>query len=293
MDRFQILKNSEAKSCYAPLLNMPSGKGKIFTNVTQENYIPRSELAGINLEVPAGRARFTHQIVHALSEDLERQSIARRIFSVDRLEAGEMAFYEKGHTPVYCYQSNGGEFSNIATIPESIARVIVPTSYIPSENRIPLSHLRLDNTENLALHVRNNAFQEIIGREQSLAIVLLDEVALRSHKILETPLLDNLELLRGTLLRALEIQNNTATIFMNAQQYVLMRHFGRDELDVERSRDLLQIGIMAHFRGAMIIVSRNIPAGNIYLTAVPEAVGYLPIREDVTAIYQDDPVNAE
>jgi hypothetical protein len=173
-------------------------------------------------------------------------------------------------------------------------RVIAPTFEIPFHAEIPISHIRTTTPpEHLILQVRNGAFQEIRDYEQQYALEMMDEVTLRNGRtIIETPeRLNNPDTLKETLLRALESlpRDSDARIFMNATEYTTMRHFHRDDLDHQRSRALLQMGFMATFRGATVMVFRAVPSGNIYLTAGPEAVGHFPIRSDITIMPVNDP----
>lgn len=66
--------------------------------------------------------------------------------------------------------------------------------------------------------------------------------------------------------------NRVATVAMNARDYADLRKFGRDILDVESRVYLLKQGLMATIWGAMIITSRAIPSGQVFILGEPETL---------------------
>jgi hypothetical protein len=65
-----------------------------------------------------------------------------------------------------------------------------------------------------------------------------------------------------------------------------------DQFDPSMSRQILATGMMGALWGARVYVSSIFPAGRIYLTAEPEFVGRMPLR-DLVVLSADDPLNLQ
>jgi len=70
-----------------------------------------------------------------------------------------------------------------------------------------------------------------------------------------------------------------------------IRKWGRDQLDIETQRELLQTGIMGRIWNAQITTSRVIPRGKVFVCTEPEFLGVMPIRIELTVWPADDPEN--
>jgi hypothetical protein len=82
------------------------------------------------------------------------------------------------------------------------------------------------------------------------------------------------------------------SLFMNAREYADIRRSMRDALDVGTHREILATGLMGTLWGAQVFVSSVFPAGRIYMTAEPDLVGRMPLR-DIVVLSADDPLNLQ
>lgn len=66
-----------------------------------------------------------------------------------------------------------------------------------------------------------------------------------------------------------ELGRRVTRVFMNAVDYADCRKFGRDVLDIESKRAMLNRGFQATLLGAQIITNRQVPVGSVYVFYEP------------------------
>ena len=65
--------------------------------------------------------------------------------------------------------------------------------------------------------------------------------------------------------------------------------YSLSEIDMVNQREILQTGLYAHLWGADIMVSKLVPAQEVFGVADPEFVGVFPVRQDIEVLPADEP----
>jgi hypothetical protein len=80
-----------------------------------------------------------------------------------------------------------------------------------------------------------------------------------------------------------------AYIFVNPRDYVDYRKWTQENIDRETQRKLLKTGVMGYLWGAVILQSRKVTYGTVYILGENEFLGVLPERVPLTVMSADRP----
>jgi hypothetical protein len=237
-----------------------------------------------------GRARLAASMVHPMRERLNYQSVARRIFQVDPLPDGALPVYNKDpDVPGYVISERDQE--TVIPIALEEQRIYVPMFEILSRPSVPLSSVR-QRRFNLIERAQDLAVSEIRSQEEVSSLTLLDAATRASSSNIITPDFTTARIIHTAFVDSYALierhDMRVGNVFMNAIDFAKIRRFVRDTFDPETNRAFLRQGILGTMWGAQIIISRIIPAGQIYVTAESQFIGHMPLRE-LTVLSADNP----
>lgn len=245
-----------------------------------------------NIATPAGRAKLAASLTQPLRLRRDYTSVGRKTFLVEQLPDGALPIYDKD--PDVTAYIIGEEGQNIQQILNA-RRVSFPLFEIASNPEIPLTQIK-QRRYDLIDRAQELARAEIQAAEDVRVFAVLDAIAINGFdsKGPTNPDIPVVAPISGAVLADAfaNIEANdlrVARIFMNARDYADLRKFGRDILDIESQANLLKTGIQSTLWGAVVITSRLIPQGFVYLTAEPEMFGRIPVQTELTVLSADDP----
>jgi hypothetical protein len=252
----------------------------------------REQLIAQHLQSAAGRQMLASSMTQPLRTRRDYTSVARKAFLVENLPQGALAIYDKD--PDVTAYVVGEEGENILSVTKP-RRVHVPLFEIASNPEIPLTQIQ-ERRFDLIDRAQELARAEIQAAEDERAFAIMDAVATNGYDSI-TGLNQTVSVVApissGVLADAFkEIEKHdlkVERIFINAADYADFRKFGRDILDPETQRVLLNSGVIGTLWQAAVITSRLVPAGTVYLTCSPEFFGRIPVRQDLTVISADNP----
>jgi len=246
------------------------------------------------IKTASGRAKLAASMTQPLRLRRDYTSVGRKTFLVEQLPDGALPIYDKD--PAVTAYVVGEEGQNILAISKP-RRVIFPLFEISSNPEIPLTQIK-ERRYDLIERAQDVAKAEIQAEEDGRVFDVLDAVAGAGFDNIGATNADipaNAPLTPADLADAFaSIERHdlrVARVFANALDYSDIRKWGRDVLDIESQATLLKTGLMATVWGAQVIVSRRVPAGNIYVCAEPEFFGRIPVRTELTVLSADDPKN--
>jgi hypothetical protein len=245
------------------------------------------------IKSPQGRAKLAASMIPALRSRRDYAAVGRKTFLTEELPDGALPIYDKDpDVSAYVISEEGDSIQSI-TQPR---RVIFPLLEIASLPEIPLSQIK-ERRFDLIERVQDLGHAQIQAAEDERVFAILDAVATAGFD--NQPGQTNADIpvtapISGSVLAdafALIERHDlrVARIYMNARDYADIRKFGRDILDPESQRVLLDTGLQGVIYGASLIMSRLVPAGTVYLCCEPQHFGRIPIRTELTVLSADDP----
>jgi hypothetical protein len=245
--------------------------------VNSEDHGQTSTTSLIDFESAASMA-------NPLRQRLDQGSLARRMLMVDPLQPRALPIYDNSDNAYTIDAEQNVRHQNSP-------RTTVPIFEVSATPSIPLSRMR-NRRFSLIERAQDLAYNTIRTREGILAFRLLNEVInVNDRNINITEF--NPDSIADAFSGIEQSDSRVNNIFMNVEEYSVMRRWGRQILDLTTNREQLSNGILGSIWGAQINVSRIIPEGSIYVMAEPQFVGVMPIRQDITVLSADDPVNRE
>ena len=253
----------------------------------------KQKLISEYISTPQGRAKLAMSMTQPLRLRRDYMAVGRKTFLVEQLPQGALPIYDKD--PDVTAFVVGEEGENIVSITKP-RRVIFPLFEIASNPEIPLTQIQ-ERRYDLIERAQDLGRAQIQAAEDERVFAVLDAIATTGFDsvsgginpdtaviapITGAVLADAFGLIERHDLRV-------SRVFMNAQDYTDLRKLGRDILDVETQRELLNTGLMATLWGAQIITSRLVPIGTVYVTCAPENFGRIPVRTELTVLSADDP----
>jgi hypothetical protein len=219
-------------------------------------------------------------------------SVGRKTYLVEDLPDGALPVYDKD--PDVTAYVIGEEGENVAI--QRSDRVIIPLFEIASNPEIPLTQIK-ERRFDLIERAQDLAKSQIQAAEDERVFATMDETAANGFDGFGANINPDINVIAPVSSSVLadafaEIEKHdlrVARVFMNARDYADIRKFGREILDIETQRTLLNTGLMASLWGAQIIVSRLVPQGFVYCCTDPELFGRIPVRTELTVISADDP----
>lgn len=254
----------------------------------------RQDIISDYIKTASGRMKLAASMTSPLRLRRDYTSVGRKTFLVEQLPDGAMPYYDKD-TGVTAYVV-GEEGQNILAISKP-RRVLFPLFEIASNPEIPLTQIK-ERRFDLIERAQDLAKAEIQAEEDTRVFEVLDAVAVNGYDNIGATNADipaTAPLTPADLADAFALVEQhdlrVARVFANALDYVDIRKWGRDVLDIESQASLLKTGMLATVWGAQIIVSRKVPAGYIYVCCEPEMFGRIPVRTELTVLSADDPRN--
>jgi len=241
----------------------------------------------------AGRHKLAASMTQPLRLRRDYMAVGRKTFLVEELPDGALPIYDKD--PDVTAYLVGEEGENIVAVTKP-RRVSFPLFEIASNPEIPLTQIK-ERRFDLIERAQDLARAQIQAAEDERVFAIMDSIATNGFDSIaggENPDIPVVAPISGAVLAdafaAVEQHDlRVARVFMNAVDYADIRKFGRDILDVETQRDLIQTGLMGRLWGASVIVSRLVPAGFVYICCEPENFGRIPVRTELTVLSADDP----
>lgn len=253
----------------------------------------KAAVIGKFITTPEGRAKLASSMNQPLRSRRDYFGVARKTFYVEQLPDGALPIYDKD--PDVTAYLIGEEGENVISVVKP-RRVIFPLFELAANPTIPLSQIRekrydlIERSQDLGRSVIQQA-------EDVRAFSVLDAIAVNGFDSIaggENPDIPVAAPISPAVMAEVfglveRHDLRVARIFMNARDYVDIRKFGRDILDQETQREILNSGMMATLWGAQIITSRLVPQGTVYVCCEPEMFGRIPVRTELTVLSADNP----
>jgi len=240
------------------------------------------------LKTAQGRRKIAASMIQPLRIRRDYSSVGRKTFLVEQLPDGALPIYDRD--PDVTAYVIGEEGENILAI-QKPRRVIFPLFEIASNPEIPLTQIK-ERRFDLIERSQDLAKAEIQAAEDDRVFAIMDAIA--SATTSPNPDIPVVAPITPSVLADAfaDVERHdlrVARVYLNAKDYTDIRKFGRDILDIESQRVLLNTGLQANLWGAQILVSRRVPVGYGYVCAEPEFFGRIPVRTELTVLSADDP----
>jgi hypothetical protein len=261
----------------------------------------QSNLLGTLLKSAAGRQKLAASLGPSLRRRRDYMSIARKALMVETLADGALPIYDKE------FDSSGQSFTLAFVIgeeglsPASVVkpiRVTVPTFEIAEMPMISITQIK-ERRFDVVQRALNLGKAEVGATEDGFIFALLDAVATAAAGATEDDYVLNVDqaITAPITVDAMAdgfagIERHDLTvayIFVNPRDYVDFRKWTQENIDRETQRKLLKTGVMGYLWGAIILQSRKVTYGNLYILAENEFLGVLPERVPLTVMSADRP----
>jgi hypothetical protein len=247
-----------------------------------------------------GKVALGQAMANPIRRNLDYAGVGRKAVVVDPLPQGALPVYDRDvDVSAVVISSNGA-------VPESRVfgdRVSVPEFEVVSNPTVRIAEVKRRRF-NVIDRAQQKARQEIQAQEDANIFAALD-FAGDDNKGGENALqvLDNTttsdELAKQGLL-SLKRQIDrwdlvTAKYFMNINEFTDMLNWesagaaGASQVDPVTHREILQTGLYGSIFAADIVVSKIVPAKQVFACADPEFVGVMPVRQDIEVLPADEP----
>lgn len=251
----------------------------------------KHQLMTKSLATQAGRQRIASSLAQPLRFLRDYVSIGRRAFMIDELPDGTLPIYDTDPSiPAFVV---GEEADTIQTVVRS-KRLLIPLFELASNPTIPFTQVK-ERRFDIVKRIKEKSRVEIFRREDRLLFGVMNKAAAvnTTNNTNPTIAVAAASFNMGTMADAFaRIESNGLSVdkvFMNPQEFKVIRKAGRDYLDFETQRELLRTGLCGILWGAQVLMSMEVPKGSIFLCAEPEYFGTMPVRIDLTVIPADLP----
>jgi hypothetical protein len=272
----------------------------------------RDELIKRALTSEDGKIALGQAMANPIRRNLDYMGIGRKVFVVDPLPQGALPVYDRDIDVAATVISSNG------SAPESRVfgdRVTVPEFEVVSNPTVRIAEVKRRRF-NVIDRAQQKARQEIQAQEDANIFATLDyagDSLKGGENLLVTAdangLLTGSAYVTGHLhkahLAAIKTSVDrwdlvTTKFLMNITQFNDILMWGAfaangtaggslSEIDMVTQREILQTGLYAHLWGADIMVSKLVPAGEVFGVADPEFVGVFPVRQDIEVLPADEP----
>lgn len=236
----------------------------------------------------AGRQILANSMIQPLRENRDYMSVARKSYLVEQIPNGVMPYYDKD--PLVRAYIMGEEGQSIVSQVKP-DRVMFPLWMITSHPQVSLTEIA-DTRYDVVQRSIDKGKSAIMAVEDGKSFAIMDGAAtdpLNPNTDINAvaPIIgDNFADAFGQITsRDLRV----AYIYMNAMDYADILKWGRDILDIETQKELLETGQLAKLWGAQIMVSRVVEAGKIYVCGEKEFMGRMPVSMELTVLSADKP----
>lgn len=240
------------------------------------------------LATQAGRQKIASSMQEPLRKLRDYEAIGRKAFFIDELPDGALPIYDMDpDLPAYIV---GEEGDSIQTVVKS-KRLLVPLFELASYPKIPFTQVK-ERRFDVVRRVKEKIRSEIFRKEDRQVFALMQVVG--AANTINTPIsvaraAFNMDILADAFSKVERHGLRVDKVYMNANEFPVVRKAGRDYLDFETQRELLKTGYMGTLWGASVYQSPEVPAGSIYIVTEPEYFGVAPVRMDLTVLPADAP----
>lgn len=250
----------------------------------------KQEVMGKLMQSSQGRAKLAFDMQGPLRNTRNYSSVGRRAFFIEELGDGQIPVYDRDvDTPAYVVGENGDSIQTV----QNVQRIMIPLFEMASYPKIGFMHVK-ERRFDAVKRIKEKTKFEIFRREDRIIFEMM-KLASEENKINEIITVERKNFTMDMLVEAfgrVERHNlRVDKVFMNPQEFTVIRSAGRDYLDFQTQREILRTGLMATLYGAEILQSMEVPPGSIFIVTEPEYFGYMPIRIDLTVLPADDMVN--
>lgn len=300
---------------YASIIEETQSANQSLAGKPSFNDEQRDELIKRALTSEDGKVALGQAMANPIRRNLDYMGIGRKVFVVDPLPQGALPVYDRDIDVAATVISSNG------AAPESRVfgdRVTVPEFEIVSNPTVRIAEVKRRRF-NVIDRAQQKARQEIQAQEDANIFATLDYAATKTlggeNGYVNTqggvqgvnsgvgPLGAGQTNLHKAHLAAVKTQVDrwdlvTTKFIMNITQFNDILLWGAfsgsqsaafSEIDMVTQREILQTGLYAHIWGADIMVSKLVPAGEVFGVADPEFVGVFPVRQDIEVLPADEP----
>jgi len=297
---------------YASIIEETQSANQALAGKPSFNDEQRDELIKRALTSEDGKIALGQAMANPIRRNLDYMGIGRKVFVVDPLPQGALPVYDRDIDVAATVISSNG------SAPESRVfgdRVTVPEFEVVSNPTVRIAEVKRRRF-NVIDRAQQKARQEIQAQEDANIFATLDYAADSTkggENTLVTAaangLLTGSNYVAGHLHKAHLAQIKTqidqwdlvtTKFLMNITSFNDILMWGAfaanataggalSEIDMVTQREILQTGLYAHLWGADIMVSKLVPAGEIFGCADPEFVGVFPVRQDIEVLPADEP----
>lgn len=240
------------------------------------------------LATQAGRQKIAASMQEPLRKLRDYEAIGRKAFFIDELPDGALPIYDMDpDLPAYVV---GEEGDSIQTIVKS-KRLLVPLFELAAYPKIPFTQVK-ERRFDVVRRVKEKIRSEIFRKEDRQVFALMRTVA-ANNQINVTKSVTranfNMDVLADAFGQVERHGLRVDKVYMNANEFSVVRKAGRDYLDFETQRELLKTGYMGNLWGASVYQSPEVAVGEIFIVTEPEYFGVAPVRMDLTVLPADDP----
>ncbi len=295
---------------YASIIEETQSANQALAGKPSFNDEQRDELIKRALTSEDGKIALGQAMANPIRRNLDYMGIGRKVFVVDPLPQGALPVYDRDIDVAATVISSNG------AAPESRVfgdRVTVPEFEVVSNPTVRIAEVKRRRF-NVIDRAQQKARQEIQAQEDSNIFATLDYASDTSKGGENTYVNGSANsILPGTLsnlhkahLAQIKTQIDrwdlvTTKFLMNITQFNDILMWGAfagnvgntagslSEIDMVTQREILQTGLYAHIWGADILVSKLVPALEVFGVADPEFVGVFPVRQDIEVLPADEP----
>lgn len=235
-----------------------------------------------------GRMALASSMANPIRFELDYYAIGRKLLVVDPLPQGVDPIYDKDiKIPAYVVGKRGQS-------PDAIQegeRFTVPTFEITVYPQARYSQIKA-RRYNLVDRIQTRARLDLAAIEDrnifntinAAAVGGINPVTTVATALNKTSIITAMAEIGKWDLRPFKM-------LMNYSEYSDLLRFSviSGELDLIKQYEIIETGLLGHYMGLEILVSKMVPRGQVYILAEPEYVGVMPIRQDLNIIPADKP----
>jgi hypothetical protein len=256
---------------------------KIVTSAQRQQAINRL------LSSRQGRQRIAATVQGPLRKLRDYVSIARRAYMIDDLPDGALPIYDMDPNIGGYVVSEAGD--SILSVFDS-TRLMVPLYELAALPTVPITQVK-ERRFDVINRIKQKARAQMFRTEDRVIFAAIVAAATANTPLAVATAEFSMDTMADAFAGVEQHGLRVDKIFFNPNQIPVIRTAGRDFLDFETQRELLQTGFLGTLWGAQVHISMEVPAGTVLIVAEPEYFGVMPIRIDLTVIPADDPRKRE
>jgi hypothetical protein len=237
------------------------------------------------MDTPEGRVALAQAMVEPIRRALEYQAVGRKLLMVDELPQGAYARYEKDVRSVASVISRRGAVPDMITEGEEI---LVPTFEIAVNPTIRISEVKARRFY-IVDRAQIKAKEAIQKEEDTNVFNAVNAAVPAANQVTSTGGALSISALGAAFASVEQHDLTVATVVLHALRYNDIRSWGKTVYDEATQKEVLTTGLFGHIWTANIHVSSRVTPEYVFVLSLPECVGAMPIRQDITVLPADDP----